>query len=164
MSDTQAITDRFPNKALRGEYTDTSVMRDWDRFASLFTHELEAFRKRTGWTFSWHSSFETEFNHDFHVSLDEAAGSREYNYQDASVRTQAGKLWRDELPRLNVRLRDGDTAASKYVVSRTLREATWNITTILSSTHLMTSDVGSRALIAGGFSTLSVPRGEVVVA
>jgi ketosteroid isomerase-like protein len=39
MSDLQAIADRFEIEALRGEFTDASMMRDWDRFASLFTHD-----------------------------------------------------------------------------------------------------------------------------
>ena len=37
MSDLQAIADRVEIEALRGEFTDASMMRDWDRFASLFT-------------------------------------------------------------------------------------------------------------------------------
>jgi hypothetical protein len=39
MSDPQAIADRFQIEALRGEFTDASMMRDWDRFASRFTHD-----------------------------------------------------------------------------------------------------------------------------
>jgi SnoaL-like domain len=39
MSDPQAIADRFQIEALRGEFTDASMMRDWDRVASLFTHD-----------------------------------------------------------------------------------------------------------------------------
>jgi hypothetical protein len=39
MSDPQAIADRFQIEALRGEFTNVSMMRDWDRFASLFTHD-----------------------------------------------------------------------------------------------------------------------------
>jgi ketosteroid isomerase-like protein len=38
MSDLQAIADRFEIEALRGEFTDAGMMRDYDRFASLFTH------------------------------------------------------------------------------------------------------------------------------
>ncbi len=34
MSDLQAIGFRFQIEALRGEYADASMMRDWDRFAS----------------------------------------------------------------------------------------------------------------------------------
>ena len=37
MTDLQAIADRVEIEALRGEFTDASMMRDWDRFASLFT-------------------------------------------------------------------------------------------------------------------------------
>jgi hypothetical protein len=39
MSDPEAIADRFQIEALLAEFTDTSMMRDWDRFASLFTHD-----------------------------------------------------------------------------------------------------------------------------
>jgi ketosteroid isomerase-like protein len=39
MSDLQAIADRVEIEALRGEFTDAAMMRDWDRFASLFTQD-----------------------------------------------------------------------------------------------------------------------------
>jgi ketosteroid isomerase-like protein len=41
MSDLQAIADRFEIEALRGEFTDAATMRDYDRFASLFTQDGE---------------------------------------------------------------------------------------------------------------------------
>jgi hypothetical protein len=37
-SDLQAIADRAEIEALRGEFTDAAMMRDYDRLASLFTH------------------------------------------------------------------------------------------------------------------------------
>jgi uncharacterized protein (TIGR02246 family) len=37
MSDNQAVADRVEIEALRGEFTDAGMMRDYDRFASLFT-------------------------------------------------------------------------------------------------------------------------------
>jgi ketosteroid isomerase-like protein len=37
MSDWQAIADRVEIEALRGEFTDAVMMRDYDRVASLFT-------------------------------------------------------------------------------------------------------------------------------
>jgi uncharacterized protein (TIGR02246 family) len=37
MRDLQAIADRVEIEALRGEFTDAVMMRDYDRFASLFT-------------------------------------------------------------------------------------------------------------------------------
>jgi ketosteroid isomerase-like protein len=39
MSDFQAIADRVEIEALRGEFTDAVMMRDYDRGASLFTPE-----------------------------------------------------------------------------------------------------------------------------
>jgi ketosteroid isomerase-like protein len=37
MSDLQVIADRVEIEALRGEFTDAAMMRDYDRLASLFT-------------------------------------------------------------------------------------------------------------------------------
>jgi ketosteroid isomerase-like protein len=39
MSDLQAIADRVEIEALRGEFTDAGMMRDYDRVASLFTRD-----------------------------------------------------------------------------------------------------------------------------
>lgn len=46
--------------------------------------ELEAYRKRMGWTFRWVSSQNSDFNYDFHVSFRKAdleAGPVEYNFK-----------------------------------------------------------------------------------
>jgi uncharacterized protein (TIGR02246 family) len=37
MNDIRAMADRVEIEALRGEFTDAGMMRDYDRFASLFT-------------------------------------------------------------------------------------------------------------------------------
>jgi predicted dithiol-disulfide oxidoreductase (DUF899 family) len=45
--------------------------------------QIEAFKKRMGWSFKWVSSFGSDFNHDYHVSftLEElATGQIYYNY------------------------------------------------------------------------------------
>ena len=39
MSDLQTIADRIEIEALRGEFTDAVMMRDYDRLASLFTQD-----------------------------------------------------------------------------------------------------------------------------
>jgi hypothetical protein len=39
VSDLQAIADRVEIEALRGEFTDAVMMHDYDRLASLFTHD-----------------------------------------------------------------------------------------------------------------------------
>jgi predicted dithiol-disulfide oxidoreductase (DUF899 family) len=45
--------------------------------------EIEAFKKRMGWRFRWLSSYETDFNFDYHVSFtkeEAATGKVYYNY------------------------------------------------------------------------------------
>lgn len=78
--------------------------------------KLEAFKKRMGWKFRWLSSFGTDFNYDFHVTLDEAAGSREYNYANAAALYQAGEIWytKGELPGLSVFVRDDERVFHTY--------------------------------------------------
>jgi ketosteroid isomerase-like protein len=39
VTDLQAIADRVEIEALRGEFTDAAMMRDWDRVAALFTDD-----------------------------------------------------------------------------------------------------------------------------
>jgi predicted dithiol-disulfide oxidoreductase (DUF899 family) len=45
--------------------------------------EIDAFKKRMGWKFHWVSSFESDFNYDYHVSAtaaERATGTVDYNY------------------------------------------------------------------------------------
>ena len=44
--------------------------------------KLQAFQRRMGWTLPWYSSFGSDFNYDFHVTLDEAVAPIQYNYRD----------------------------------------------------------------------------------
>ena len=78
--------------------------------------KIEAFKKRMGWTFPWYSSFGTDFNYDFHVTLDSAKGSTEYNYANASELIKAGKIPYDkgELPGMSVFLREGHAVFHTY--------------------------------------------------
>lgn len=49
--------------------------------------EIEAFKKRMGWTFKWVSSYGSDFNYDYHVSFtpeEVASGSVYYNYESRS--------------------------------------------------------------------------------
>jgi predicted dithiol-disulfide oxidoreductase (DUF899 family) len=74
---------------------------------------LEAFKKRMGWTFPWLSSLESDFNYDFHVTLDEARGSVEYNYAHVS-KDKPGYADMGERPGLSVFLRDGAEVFHTY--------------------------------------------------
>ncbi|MBD1851460.1 DUF899 domain-containing protein [Leptolyngbya sp. FACHB-711] len=44
--------------------------------------KLEAYKRLKGWTVPWYSSFGSDFNYDFHVTLDENIAPIEYNYRD----------------------------------------------------------------------------------
>jgi len=49
--------------------------------------EIEAFKKRMGWSFKWVSSFDNDFNEDYHVSFSQAEIDGEkayYNYRTGS--------------------------------------------------------------------------------
>ncbi len=78
--------------------------------------KIKPFKKRMGWTFPWVSSFGTDFNYDFHVTLDKGRGSVEYNYTNAGELAAARKLWYDngELPGLSVFLRAGGEVYHTY--------------------------------------------------
>ena len=50
--------------------------------------KIEAFRKRMGWSFHWVSSFQNDFNYDYHVSFSPeqiASGSVDYNYVKSAM-------------------------------------------------------------------------------
>ncbi len=49
--------------------------------------KLEAFKRRMGWNFTWVSSFDSDFNHDYHVSFtpeELARGEAFHNYAPAN--------------------------------------------------------------------------------
>lgn len=72
--------------------------------------QIEAFRQRMGWHFTWVSSAETDFNYDYHVSFrpeDRVDGKVDYNYHRwAFPKTEA--------PGISVFLRDGDDVFHTY--------------------------------------------------
>jgi predicted dithiol-disulfide oxidoreductase (DUF899 family) len=73
--------------------------------------KIERFRKRMGWDFPWFSSFGTDFNYDFQVTLDEDHG--EYNYAPVSAQPE-GYPRKGEREGLSVFLRDGDRLFHTY--------------------------------------------------
>ena len=52
--------------------------------------KIESYKSRKGWTFPWYSSFGSDFNYDFHVTLDEAVMPVEYNYRTKAEHERAG--------------------------------------------------------------------------
>ena len=59
--------------------------------------KLETYKAEKGWTIPWFSSFESDFNYDFHVTLDENIAPVEDNYRNkAEMDAKKGTLllWR----------------------------------------------------------------------
>ena len=52
--------------------------------------KIERYRTRMGWTLPWYSSFGSDFNYDFHVTLDESVVPVEYNYRLPEEHAAAG--------------------------------------------------------------------------
>ncbi|MBI4000615.1 MAG: DUF899 domain-containing protein [Nitrospira defluvii] len=78
--------------------------------------KIESFKKRMGWTFPWYSSFGSDFNYDFHVTMDEAIAPVLYNYRDEAELIQKGETYftQGESHGLSVFLRDGDGLFHTY--------------------------------------------------
>jgi predicted dithiol-disulfide oxidoreductase (DUF899 family) len=106
------LTDNIPNLAHLRDARDTALVL----VSRAPLHKITPFRQRMGWTFPWYSSFGSDFNYDFHVTLDEAIAPVEYNYR-ASTDVQPADtraLPRGEQPGLSVFLRDGDSIFHTY--------------------------------------------------
>jgi predicted dithiol-disulfide oxidoreductase (DUF899 family) len=65
---------------------DLSMLNDRDTTFVLISRapraKLEAYKAQKGWSVPWFSSFGSDFNYDFHVTLDEKVTPVEYNYRD----------------------------------------------------------------------------------
>ena len=84
--------------------------------------KIEAYKARKGWTFPWYSSFGSDFNYDFHVTMDESVTPVEYNYRTKAEHEQVGTSGYVEGeqpfegPGRSCFLRDGETIFHTYSV------------------------------------------------
>jgi predicted dithiol-disulfide oxidoreductase (DUF899 family) len=82
--------------------------------------KLARVKAARGWTFPWYSSFGSDFNYDFHVTLDESAAPVEYNYRSKAEHERAGTAsyvtgdWPLERPGTSCFLRVGDAVFHTY--------------------------------------------------
>jgi predicted dithiol-disulfide oxidoreductase (DUF899 family) len=77
--------------------------------------KIERYKTRRGWTFPWYSSYGSDFNYDFHVTLDDSVTPFEYNFRTAEEFRRLGQAefvegeQPFEMPGTSFFLRDGDT-------------------------------------------------------
>jgi predicted dithiol-disulfide oxidoreductase (DUF899 family) len=80
--------------------------------------KIAAFRERMGWTFPWYSSSGSDFNYDFHVTVDDRVAPVLLNFRTKGQLAEAGTPWtgsmNDEWPGISAFLRVGDTAYHTY--------------------------------------------------
>ena len=77
--------------------------------------KLDAFKARMGWRFPWLSSGESDFNYDFHVTIDDVRNT-EYNYENVTElrRRKLIPQTPSDMPGFSVFSRDGDEVFHTY--------------------------------------------------
>lgn len=85
--------------------------------------KLEAYKKQKGWTFPWYSSYGSDFNYDFDVTLDESVKPIVYNYRTKAEYEARGEPFQGEdesgaleRPGRSCFLRDGGSVFHTYSV------------------------------------------------
>ena len=79
-------------------------------------NKIEAYKSLKGQDFPWYSSYGSDFNYDFHVTLDESIAPIEYNYRTKAEHEKAGIDYFTEgnQPGHSCFLRDGDKVFHTY--------------------------------------------------
>lgn len=79
--------------------------------------KLEAYKAKRGWDLPWLSSYESDFNYDFHATLDESKAPPEYNFRTKEELEARGKetyFMEGEQHGLSVFFRLGDEIYHTY--------------------------------------------------
>jgi len=104
--------------------------------------KIERYKAERGWTFPWYSSFGSDFNYDFHVTLDDSVTPVEYNYRSRAEYEARGEDGFDpgnqpvERPGGSYFLRDGDRIFHTYSVYARGLESTGGSYYFLDNTAL----------------------------
>ena len=85
---------------------------------------LDAYKERMGWKFPWYSSYGSDFNYDFHATLDDQVAPVVLHFRTVEELAEAGTPWTDgpwtedmngsELPGISAFLRVGDEVFHTY--------------------------------------------------
>jgi predicted dithiol-disulfide oxidoreductase (DUF899 family) len=80
--------------------------------------KLERYKVKKGWSFPWYSSFGSDFNYDFNVTIDSSVRPVMFNYRTLPELEHVGMGWLAEgsyeQPGYSTFLRDGDAVFHTY--------------------------------------------------
>jgi predicted dithiol-disulfide oxidoreductase (DUF899 family) len=80
--------------------------------------KISAFKRRMGWTFPWYSSAGSDFNYDFHVTIDDRVAPVLLNFRNEAELAENGTPWsttmRGDWPGVSAFLRQGDRVFHTY--------------------------------------------------
>ena len=80
--------------------------------------KIAAYKERKGWDFPWYSSSGSDFNYDFHVTIDPSVAPVMFNYRDEAELKDAGFSWildgSSEQPGVSCFLKDGGEVFHTY--------------------------------------------------
>jgi predicted dithiol-disulfide oxidoreductase (DUF899 family) len=99
--------------------------------------KLQAYKKERGWNIPWFSSFGSDFNYDFHATLDEEVAPSEYNYRgkaELEKRKAEAYFVSGEQHALSVFFRIGDEVFHTYSVFARGTESLTDAYTLLDTT------------------------------
>ncbi len=82
--------------------------------------KIERYKAKRGWTFPWYSSFGSDFNYDFNVTIDASVAPVMWNYRTSEELARHDMGWltegSSEQPGYSTFLRDGDAIFHTYSV------------------------------------------------
>ncbi|CAG8956966.1 hypothetical protein HYFRA_00012017 [Hymenoscyphus fraxineus] len=78
------VVDNLPSRLCHLNSRDTTLVL----VSRAPLTKIEAFKERMGWNLPWYSSFSSDFNYDFQVTLDPIFSASEYNYRAAAPGTK----------------------------------------------------------------------------
>jgi predicted dithiol-disulfide oxidoreductase (DUF899 family) len=99
--------------------------------------KLEAYRASRGWTVPWYSSYGSDFNYDFQVTVDGSTGQVVYNYRPEPDLADGEST---ELPGLSCFLREGSDIFHTYSTYARGTDQLGNAYTLLDLTALGRSE------------------------
>jgi predicted dithiol-disulfide oxidoreductase (DUF899 family) len=119
-SSCSSAADQIPAKLRQLHARNTSLVA-----VSRAPYEtLAAYRDRMGWTFPWYSSHGSDFNNDFHATLDDRVAPVLLHFHTAAELTEAGTPWTggvwtpemngEEMPGISTFVRVGDDVFHTY--------------------------------------------------